>query len=220
MCSSEGDALGGVDRHGVAEANQQPPGRLVLEPAPFHLADTAVFVAENEAVGHAADHLHDVAVVADRAAVPLDPGPGSPEQPQLVAGGDRNGILLAALIDRVVDAFVVAEFAACLHAVTDGPAEIGAVDVCQGGDGDGALGSGGDKGVAPLHVEIGDPADDLVLVTTDEPSGAISPLQRERLAHLPQMMVLQILGVEFRARVGDSRSVDPAAAPFGGSIGH
>ena len=76
--------------------------------------------------------------------------------------------MLAALIDGVVNRLVAAEFASRLHPPSDGSADVGGIPLVSAETVMPRFEPEAREEVPPLHVEIGDPADHLVLIAADE----------------------------------------------------
>jgi hypothetical protein len=127
--------------------------------------------------------------------------------------------LLTPLVDGCVDLLVILKLAAGFHSVADRPAEVGGIGVGEGGDRDAPLGASGCQGVSAAHVEVGNPADDLILVTADKVGGAVLSLHGERSRDLAEMVALPFLGIQLSVGIGEVGAVDfSPASPSGKAV--
>ena len=96
-------ALGSVDRQGVPEAKQKPPGLSVGKAAPFDVRELAVLGPDTHAGAALREHRNHVAVVADLLLATIDHSPCPPEQAHPIAFGQRQVIFRAPLVDSRMD---------------------------------------------------------------------------------------------------------------------
>ena len=118
------------------------------------------------------------------ARAPLDRAPGAAEQTHPVAGGDREIIGVAVLVDSPVDDLVIADFAAALQPFADRAADLGHIVVGRRADCDPVLRVARPQHIAPRDIKFGDAADHLVAVPADQHGVAVLPLHCQRLGGL------------------------------------
>ena len=164
----------------MAEAEQQATALPVGQPVPGDPAVAAFRVAQDDAVIRPPADFQHMAVAADEAGLAVYRRVGLGVEPHLVADRQRQVILhlrlVAAAADRLVHALVVTDFTPRLQPRPDDAADVGRILVGQRRDGDRVAGSRRQQQVAPLHVEVGDAFDHLVLVAADQPRRAVIAL--------------------------------------------
>jgi hypothetical protein len=113
-----------------------------------------------------ANHLDDIAIVADIAEATVHLAKGPPIEPEPVPGGNRQIELVGCRStgrDRTVDLLLSADLAALLQLGPDRAADIGRILVGRDRDANISGRAGRTEQIAPAQIEIGDPVDHLVL---------------------------------------------------------
>ena len=153
------------------------------EPPPFDGPDLAPRVAQEQAVLGFSNDVDDVAIVADGGAAAVDRRKGAAVEAQLVASGDgqiEKLRLVASVVDGFVDRFVAADRASLFEAHADGLADIARLRIGERRDRDAESLVDHSQIVGSLDVEVGDLADDLIVIAVEEARGSVLAFHVER----------------------------------------